>query len=187
MTAAHNTQKSIVLIGLMGAGKSSLGRRLAKRVDLPFTDTDDEVVKAAGCAIEDIFELYGEAAFRDTEHRVITRLLEEGPKVLATGGGAFMDSRTRAKIGKWGISVWLRADLDVLVRRTRRRTGRPLLKNRDSRATLERLMNERYPVYAGADIVVDTGDEKPDAMVESIIGALADLQEPGRRTGEARP
>ena len=98
MTAAHNTQKSIVLIGLMGAGKSSLGRRLATRVDLPFIDTDDEVVKAAGCSIEDIFELYGEAAFRDTEHRVITRLLKEGPKVLATGGGAFMDSRTRAKI-----------------------------------------------------------------------------------------
>ena len=187
MTAAHDTRKSIVLIGLMGAGKSSLGRRLAKRVDLPFTDTDDEVVKAAGCSIEDIFELYGEAAFRDTEHRVITRLLEEGPKVLATGGGAFMDSRTRAKIGKWGISVWLRADLDVLVRRTRRRGDRPLLKNRDPRATLERLMNERYPVYAEADIVVDTGDEKPDAMVERVVGALAALQEPGRRTGALRP
>ena len=186
MTADHDTRKSIVLIGLMGAGKSSLGRRLAKRVDLPFTDADDEVVKAAGCSIEDIFELYGEAVFRDTEHRVITRLLEEGPKVLATGGGAFMDSRTRAKIGEWSISVWLRADLDVLVRRTHRRGGRPLLKNSDPRATLERLMNERYPVYAEADIVVDTGDEKPDAMVERVVAALATVQEPGRRSGECR-
>jgi len=187
MTAAHDRRKSIVLIGLMGAGKSSLGRRLAKRIDLPFTDADDEVVKAAGCSIEDIFELYGEAAFRDTEHRVITRLLEEGPKVLATGGGAFMDSRTRAKIDEWSISVWLRADLDVLVRRTHRRGGRPLLKNSDPRATLERLMNERYPVYAEADIVVDTGDEKPDAMVERVVAALAAVREPGRRSGEFRP
>ncbi len=187
MTAARISQKSIVLIGLMGAGKTSVGRRLAKRVDLPFTDTDEEIAKAAGCSIEDIFELYGEAAFRDTEHRVITRLLKDGPKVLATGGGAFIDSRTRAKIGKWGTSVWLRADLDILVRRTRRRGGRPLLKNRDPRTTLERLMNERYPVYTKADIVVDTDDENPDVTVERVIGALAALQGPGRRTGDVRP
>lgn len=180
MTAAADfrLQKSVVLIGLMGAGKTSVGRRLAKRYELPFTDTDDEVVKAAGCTIEDIFRLYGETAFRDGEQRVIARLLDSGPQVLATGGGAFMDPRTRAKIGEKGVSVWLRADLDVLVGRTGRRGGRPLLKDGDPRVTLERLMEERYPIYGEADIVVDTRDEPPDVTVERVANALKERLEP---------
>lgn len=171
ITSALGT-RSIVLVGLMGAGKTSVGRKLAKALELPFTDADEEVVKAAGCSIEDIFELYGEAAFRDGEERVIQRLLENGPQVLATGGGAFVNPRTRQRIKERGISVWLRADLDVLVRRTSRRGGRPLLKNADPRATLERLMKERYPVYAETDVVVDTSDEPHDLTVGRILAAL---------------
>lgn len=164
--------KSIVLVGLMGAGKSSVGRRLAKALDLPFVDADDEVSKAAGCPIESIFERYGEAAFRDGEERVIQRLLGSGPQVLATGGGAFMNPRTRSLIAATGISVWLRADIEVLVRRTTGRRGRPLLNSNDPREALERLMRERYPVYAGTDIVVDTSDEPHELTVNKIIDAL---------------
>jgi shikimate kinase len=164
--------KSIVLVGLMGAGKSCIGRKLARALNLPFVDADEEVEKAAGCSVEDIFELYGEKAFRDGEERVIVRLLESGPQVLATGGGAFMNPRTRERIKATGISIWLRAELDVLVRRTRRRAGRPLLKNGDPRATLERLMKERYPVYAEADIIVDSKDEDVDITVRRILDTL---------------
>lgn len=164
--------KSIVLVGLMGAGKTSVGRKLAKALELPFTDADEEVVKAAGCSIEDIFKLYGEAAFRDGEERVIQRLLENGPQVLATGGGAFMNPQTRQRIKAHGVSVWLRADLDVLVRRTSRRGGRPLLKTADPRGTLDRLMKERYPVYAETDVAVDTSDEPHDLTVRRILTAL---------------
>ena len=167
--------KSIVLVGLMGAGKTSVGRKLAEKMDLAFTDADEEIAKAAGCTIEDIFEFYGEEAFRDVEEKVISRLLEDGPQVLATGGGAFMNSATRARIADHGVSVWLRAELDVLVQRTRRRGGRPLLKNRDPKATLQKLIDERYPVYAEADIVVDSRDEGPEATVHLITAALDDL------------
>lgn len=170
--AAPACPKSIVLVGLMGAGKSCIGRKLARALNLPFVDADEEVEKAAGCSVEDIFELYGEKAFRDGEERVIARLLEGGPQVLATGGGAFMNPRTRERIKATGISIWLRAELDVLVRRTRRRAGRPLLKNGDPRATLERLMKERYPVYAEADIIVDSKDEDVDATVRRILDTL---------------
>ena len=166
--------KSLVLIGLMGAGKSSVGRRLAKVLDLPFVDADEEVERAAGCSIEDIFRLYGETAFRDGEERVIARLLESGPQVLATGGGAFMNPRTRTQIGKAALSIWLRADLDLLVRRTARRGGRPLLAHGNPRETLERLIKERYPVYAEADITIDTTDENIETMVDRILAALAD-------------
>lgn len=183
--APRPLRKSIVLVGLMGAGKSSVGRRLAKRFEVRFIDADDEIAKAAGCSIEDIFELYGEEAFRNGEHRVIVRLLDVGPRVLATGGGAFMDPRIRAKIGESGISVWLRADLAVLVRRTDRRGGRPLLKGGDPRATLARLIDERYPVYAEADIIVDTGDEPAETTVERVVEAIEALAEPGDG-GEAR-
>ncbi|MGH6661353.1 MAG: shikimate kinase, partial [Rhodospirillales bacterium] len=174
MTAdlSRTSGKSVVLVGLMGAGKTSVGRKLAEKLELPFTDADEEIVKAAGCSIEDIFEHYGEDAFRDVEERVISRLLDQGPQVLATGGGAFMNPRTRAQIATQCVSVWLRADLDVLLRRTRRRGGRPLLKNRDPKATLKRLMDERYPVYAEADIIVDSKDEGPDATVRLITDAL---------------
>lgn len=156
----------------MGAGKTSVGRKLAEKLDMAFVDADDEIVKAAGCSIDDIFELYGEKAFRDVEEKVISRLLEEGPKVMATGGGAFMNPKTRALIAAASVSVWLRAELDVLVRRTRRRGGRPLLKNKDPRATLKKLIDERYPVYAEADIIVDSKDEGPDGTVRFIAEAL---------------
>ncbi|MFQ5763737.1 MAG: shikimate kinase, partial [Rhodospirillales bacterium] len=177
MTAAPTPLdgKFIVLIGLMGAGKTSVGRRLAEKLDMEFTDADDEIVKAAGCSIEDIFDHYGEEAFRDVEERVISRLLEEAPRVLSTGGGAFMSPKIRALIAERCVSVWLRAELDVLVRRTRRRGGRPLLKNRDPKATLGKLIEERYPVYAEADIVVDSKGEGPDVTVELIAEALEAL------------
>jgi len=165
--------KSIVLVGLMGAGKSSVGTRLGKRLDMPFQDADAEIVKAAGCSIEDIFTVYGEAAFRDGERRVIARLLGDRPQVLATGGGAFMDPETRQVIERHAISVWLRADLDILVERTGRRNDRPLLKEGDPREILESLIAERYPVYAEADIVVDTGVEPQEYTVEQILDALS--------------
>ena len=167
--------RSIVLIGLMGAGKTSVGRRLAHRLRLPFVDADDEIVKAAGCSIEDIFARYGETAFRDGERRVLDRLLANGPRVLATGGGAFMDASTRQRIRERAISVWLRAELDVLVERTGRRDTRPLLKNVDRRATLERLMKQRYPVYADADIAVESRAEPPEATVDRVVDALVAL------------
>ncbi|MGB0571655.1 MAG: shikimate kinase [Alphaproteobacteria bacterium] len=165
--------RSIVMIGLMGAGKSSIGRRLATRLDLPFFDADTEIEAAAGCTIAEFFERHGEAEFRDGERRVIARLLENEPKVLATGGGAFMDEETRAAIAQTGISVWLRADLDTLVRRTSRRAERPLLNTGDPARTLESLMETRHPVYALADIVVQSNDGPPDETVERVVEALA--------------
>lgn len=164
--------KSVVLVGLMGAGKSSVGRRLARELGLPFVDADEEIERAAGCSIADIFRLYGEAAFRDGEERVVARLLQGGPQVLATGGGAFVNPRTRARIRDAAVSVWLRAELDVLVRRTRRRDERPLLAEGDPKATLERLMAERYPIYAEADVIVDTGEEEIEMTVGRIVAAL---------------
>lgn len=165
----------------MGAGKTSVGRKLAEKLDMAFVDADEEIVKAAGCSIDDIFELYGEEAFRDVEEKVISRLLEEGPQVMATGGGTFMNPKTRALIAAGSVSVWLRAELDVLVRRIRRRGGRPLLKNKDPKATLKKLIDERYPVYAEADIIVDSKDEGPDGMVRLIADALD-----GRGEGAAK-
>jgi shikimate kinase len=169
--------KSIVLVGLMGAGKSSVGRKLAEKLDMAFVDADEEIVKAAGCSIDDIFELYGEKAFRDVEEKVISRLLKNGPRVMATGGGAFINPNTRAMIEADGVSVWLRAELDVLVKRTRRRGGRPLLKNKDPKSVLKKLIDERYPVYAEADIIVDSKDEGPDGTVRLIADALDGLSE----------
>jgi shikimate kinase len=159
---------------MMGSGKTSIGRRLARRLGLPFVDADDEIVKAAGCSIEDIFARYGEQAFRDGERRVIGRLLDGGAQVLATGGGAFMDPATRARIRTSAVSIWLRANLDILVERTGRHGGRPLLERCDRRETLTRLMNERHPVYAEADIVIDTTDESHDVTVERAVAALAE-------------
>lgn len=161
----------------MGAGKTSVGRKLAEKLDMAFVDADEEIVKSAGCSIDDIFELYGEKAFRDVEEKVISRLLEEGPKVMATGGGAFINPKIRALIAASSVSIWLRAELDVLVRRTRRRGGRPLLKNKDPRAALKKLIDERYPVYAEADIIVDSKDEGPDGTVRIISDALGERGE----------
>jgi shikimate kinase len=165
-------QRSIVLVGLMGAGKTTVGRRLAQKMGLNFVDTDAEIERAAGETIPDIFERHGEAAFRDGERRVIARLLEAGPQVLATGGGAFMDETTRNHIAARGISVWLRADLDVLMRRVARRSNRPLLKQGDPRRTMERLIEERYPVYASADITVDSLDGPQEVIVEAVASQI---------------
>ncbi|MCR4379086.1 MAG: shikimate kinase [Rhodospirillales bacterium] len=171
-TKQPNVNRPIVLIGLMGAGKSSVGRRLAKKLGLSFIDSDDEIEKAAGCTIEDIFDRFGEAEFRQGEKRVMERLLDEGPMVLATGGGAFMNSDIRARILAKGTAVWLRAGLEALFERTSRRGGRPLLKTSDPRKTLETLIKERYPVYEEAPIIIDTDTETLDSTVDSIIEAL---------------
>ena len=164
--------RSIVLVGLMGAGKSAVGRRLASRLGLKFIDADQEIAKAAGCSIEDIVEFPGEPAFREGERRVVARLLNEPPHVLATGGGAFMDPSTRQRIRERGVSVWLRADIELLLARVSRRNDRPLLKDGDKRETLTRLIAERHPVYATADVVVDSEDLPHDRMVDKIIAAL---------------
>ena len=178
---------SIVLVGLMGAGKSAIGRRLASRLGMPFVDADTEIERAAGCSIADIFELHGEAAFRDGERRVIARLLSRPAHVLATGGGAFMDPNTRAAIRESGISVWLRADLDLLVARVSRRTNRPLLAGGDPRAILQGLMDERHPVYAEADVVVDSMDGPHEQTVEAVLGAISAHLDAGRRDTGSEP
>ena len=170
-------QRSLVLVGLMGSGKTSVGRRLAKRLELPFVDADDEIEKAAGGqAIKEIFREHGEAYFREGEHRVIARLLREGPCVVATGGGAYMDSRTRAVISEAGLSIWLKADLPILLERVMRRPAedRPMLQ-RDGRSpeeNMSRLMAERNPVYALADVTVETRDVSHEVVVDDVIQAL---------------
>jgi len=165
--------RAIVLVGLMGAGKSKIGRRLAARIGLPFFDSDPEIEAAAGETIEEIFANRGERVFRDGERRVIARLLAQPVHVLATGGGAFMDPATRQTIARRGVSLWLRADLDVLVSRVLRRSNRPLLKQGDPRAILAELIARRYPVYAEADVAVDSGDGSPETTVARAIAALA--------------
>jgi shikimate kinase len=165
-------ERSVVLIGMMGAGKSSVGRRLASRMGLPFVDADSEIEAAAGCSIPEIFERHGEEHFRDGERKVIARLLENGPQVLATGGGAWINEATRENISDHGVSVWLKADLDVLLRRVKRRSNRPLLKVPDVEGTLRRLVDERYPVYATADATVLSRDVPHDVVVDEILDAL---------------
>ncbi len=163
---------SIVLVGLMGCGKSSIGKRLAAKLMLPFVDADDEIEKVAAKSISEIFADQGEAFFRDREHKVINRLLLSGSQVLATGGGAFMHPDTRADIAKAGISVWLRAELPVLMRRVQKRDTRPLLKSGNPEMTMRRLMEARYPVYAHADLIVDSREEPHDLIVSEIVGRL---------------
>ncbi|MGH7046728.1 MAG: shikimate kinase [Stellaceae bacterium] len=165
--------RSVVLVGLMGAGKTKIGRRLAIRLGLPFFDSDQEIELAAGETVEEIFANRGEPAFRAGERRVIARLLATPVHVLATGGGAFMDPVTRTAIARCGVSVWLRADLDVLVQRVLRRADRPLLKAGDPRAILAELIERRHPIYGEADITIDSGDGSPEATVNRAIGALA--------------
>ena len=147
--------RTVALVGLMGAGKSAIGKRLALRLGLPFVDADDEIERAAGCSISEFFERFGEAEFRAGERRVISRLLAGPAHVLSTGGGAYMDTETRALMRAHAITVWLRADLEVLYDRVKKRTHRPLLRGGDPREILERLMSQRYPVYAEADVVVE--------------------------------
>lgn len=164
--------RAIVLVGLMGAGKSTVGRRLAGELGLPFHDADQEIEKAAGCSISDFFERFGEPAFREGERRVIARLLAGPRHVLATGGGAFMDPATRDIIRRLGISVWLKADIDLLMARVLKRPTRPLLKTADPRATMERLMKERYPVYAEADITIESSGGPHETVVQRIVAEL---------------
>jgi len=166
-------QRSIVLVGMMGAGKSSIGRRLAHRLGIAFVDADAEIEKAAGMSISDIFAVHGEPDFRAGEARVIARLLEAGPQVLATGGGAFLNPGTRAGIAARGISVWLKAEPDVLLRRIKRRHDRPLLATRDPAATLRELVAVRYPVYAQAALTIQSRDVPHEKIVDEIVDALA--------------
>lgn len=172
-TPAFRVTKTIALVGLMGAGKSSIGRRLAQRLGLPFIDADSEIEAAADATIEEIFQRHGEAAFRDGERRVIARILDSPIHVLATGGGAFMDASTRALLRARAVTLWLRADIELMLARVGRRGNRPLLKSGDPRAVLEQLMQQRYPIYAQADITVDSVDGPPEATVERVMAALA--------------
>ncbi len=164
--------RSIVMVGLMGCGKSAIGRRLAARLGIPFIDADEEIERAAGQSISDIFAAHGEAYFRDGERKVIQRLLANGSQVLATGGGAFMSAETRAAVRERGLSIWLRADLPVLMRRVGKRNTRPLLKTDDPEAVMRRLMSERYPVYAEADLVIESRDVAHEVIVEEIVAAI---------------
>jgi shikimate kinase len=181
--------QSIVLVGLMGAGKTTVGRRLAERLDLPFVDADLEIERAAGKTIPEIFADHGEAYFRDGERRVITRLLDNGPQVLATGGGAFMNAETRKLIAGRGLSVWLRADLPLLMKRVRRRSNRPLLDTVDPEGVMRQLIDERYPVYAEAAITIDSRDLSHNVIVSDLLQALLEyfsrLDKADDRTGES--
>ena len=178
--------RSIVLVGMMGVGKSSIGRRLGVRLGVPFVDADAEIETAAGMSIADIFARHGEAYFRSGEARVIARLLEAGPQVLATGGGAIMNADTRAAIKTKGVSIWLNAEFDVLMRRiNKRKSDRPMLQTADPAATLRQLLDERAPVYAQADLTVQSREVPHDAIVSEIMKALSGLlnappQEAGR-------
>jgi shikimate kinase len=164
--------RSVVLVGMMGAGKSTIGRRLSVRLRLPFLDADAEIEAAAGMSIPDIFETRGEPDFRDGEARVIARLLDNGPCILATGGGAFMREETRDRIRDKAVSIWLKADADIIMRRVKRRADRPLLQTADPAATVGRLIEEREPVYQGADLTIWSRDVPHDRIVEECIDAL---------------
>ncbi len=165
-------EKTLVLVGMMGAGKTSVGRRLAATLGVPFRDADAEIELAAKCTVTEIFERYGEPAFRAGERKVIARLLLDPPHILATGGGAFMDPETRARIRESAISIWLRAPVDLLLERVGRKDTRPLLRNTDSRAALERLLREREPLYAEAEMTIESDEGPQEAVVRRILTAL---------------
>jgi shikimate kinase len=167
-------RRSIVFVGLMGAGKTAIGRKVAAALGLSFTDSDHEIEAVSRMTVPELFERYGEAEFRALEQRVIARILENGPQVLSTGGGAYMNEHTRQAIAEQGISVWLKADIDILMERVVKKQNRPLLKNPDPRAIMLRLMNERYPIYAKADVTVATRDETKDVIAGEVITALAE-------------
>lgn len=173
-TSPLDLPRAIVLVGLMGAGKSCIGKRLAARIAVPFVDADSEIEQAAGLSVAEIFAKYGEPYFRDGERRVMARLLQGPPCIISAGGGAFMDEETRTLIKANGVSVWLRADLDTLVARTKGRTHRPLLNTGDPREKLAELMRIRNPVYAEADVTVDTGVDNPSVTCARVLAALED-------------
>ena len=166
-------RRSIVFVGLMGAGKTAIGRKVATALGLPFTDSDHEIETVSRMTIPDLFERYGEAEFRALEQRVILRVLEGGPQVLSTGGGAFVNAQTREAIAGRGVSVWLKADIDVLMERVSKKQNRPLLRTADPRAVLEKLMADRYPIYAEAHLTVPTRDERKEVIAAEVIDALA--------------
>lgn len=166
--------RSIVFVGLMGAGKTAIGRKVASELGIPFIDSDHEIEAVSRTTIPDLFALYGEPEFRSLEQRVIARLLETGPKVLSTGGGAFMNAQTREAIASRGVSVWLKADLDVLMERVMKKQNRPLLKNADPRGVMQKLIEERYPVYELADITAPTREAAKEVIAQEVIGALAE-------------
>lgn len=174
LAPALSLPRTVVLVGLMGAGKSCVGRKLAARLGLDFVDADQEIEKAANQTVAEIFSNYGEPAFRDLERKVMARLLAGTPCILAAGGGAFMDETTRALVKDKGLSLWLRADLDLLVKRTAGRDHRPLLKTGDPREILGRLIGQRYPVYCQADLIVDSADQPADVTVDAVQAALED-------------
>ncbi|WFU08477.1 shikimate kinase [Rhizobium sp. CB3090] len=169
--------RNLVLVGLMGAGKSSIGRLVAHQLGIPFVDTDIEIERVSRMTITELFEAYGEEEFRALETRVIKRLLKGGPRVVSTGGGAFINDRTRRHIKRSGLSVWLKADLNVLWERVNKRDTRPLLKTENPKQTLEKLMNARYPIYAEADLTVLSRDVGKDVMVKEVLMAIVEGKE----------
>ena len=178
IVAANLAGRSLVLVGLMGAGKSTVGRRLAQRLNMNFVDADAAIEEAAGMSIPEIFASHGEAYFREGERRVITRILEDGQQVLATGGGAFMNEQTRASIAAHGISVWLKANLPLLMKRVSRRADRPLLLNDDPESVMRKLMDTRYPVYATSNVVIESHDVSHNVIVNDVIRALSAYLDP---------
>lgn len=164
--------RSIIFVGLMGAGKTAIGRKVAAQLSLPFIDSDQEIESVSRMTVPELFERYGETEFRALEQRVILRVLESGPQVLSTGGGAFMNAQTREAIGAHGVTVWLKAELDLLMERVSKKQNRPLLKSADPRAVLEQLMTERYPVYATADLTVPTRDDRKEVIAAEVVDAL---------------
>jgi shikimate kinase len=179
--------RTIVMVGMMGAGKSSVGRRLAARLALPFIDADTEIERAANATIPEIFETHGEAYFRDGERRVILRLLDGNPKVLATGGGAFVSAETRDAIRAAGVSIWLKADRDLILQRVKRRSNRPLLKTADPEATVDRLLAERNPIYSEANVHVQSRDVAHEIVMADILAALTRWLEANPAAGDQAP
>lgn len=172
--------RNLIFVGLMGAGKSAIGRLVAQHLSLPFVDTDAEIERVSRMSIPELFATYGEAEFRALETRVIERLLGGGPRVVSTGGGAFINERTRVAIKGGGVSLWLKAELDILWERVNKRDNRPLLKTENPKQTLENLMNQRYPIYAEADMTVQSRDVRKETMANDVLVAIAALAEEGK-------
>ena len=168
--------KSIALVGIMGAGKSHLGRMIAKALSLPFVDSDQEIVKAAGCSIQDIYDIYGQAELNQLEERVMKRILKEPTQIISTGDAVFVNESNRKLIKQKAVSVWLRADLDLVVNRTNRRDHRPLLNEGNPAEVLEELIAERYPLYGEADLIVDSEDVSPHKMMQKVLASLESYQ-----------
>lgn len=180
-------KRSIVFVGLMGAGKTAIGRKVAATLGIPFLDSDQEIEAVSRMTVPELFETYGEPEFRSLEQRVIARVLEQGPQVLSTGGGAFMNEQTREAIAAYAVSVWLKADLDLLMERVSRKQNRPLLKDPDPRGVLRRLMDVRHPVYALADLVVESRDVSKEDMAMQVVAALHDHLSNGATENGAGP